>query len=59
MEPSSLLMKPVSYTHLDVYKRQVGETIKYQLIKTYTPIIIKNEDINIYVTRTTIVVLVT
>lgn len=33
----------------------VGETIKYQLIKTYTPIIIKNEDINIYVTRTTIV----
>lgn len=33
----------------------VGQTISYELVKTYTPIIINNEDIIISVKRTTIV----
>lgn len=33
----------------------VGESISYTLMKSYTPIILKNEDIEIIVTRVTIV----
>ena len=46
MEPDHRVMKsskirPVSYTHLDVYKRQIGRKLKLQIFKSdYVPTII-------------------
>ena len=42
-------LKPVSYTHLDVYKRQAGERIEGEIIKAIRKLIIQNlPDFRIY-----------